>query len=126
MPEARSKVLFIDSEATLTLALSDALEDARLSFSPLLARTSDEALALLRDDPAIALIVLDLGLPEGGGSFLAHRILTDFPRTKLILTSTGLCDEEMAEFEGRAIGLLEKPFDLEDFVQLSHQGLVAL
>ena len=126
MSEARSKVLLIDSEATLTLALSDALEDVELSFAPLLARTSGEALALLRDDPAIALIVLDLGLPEGDGHLLAHRILTDFPRAKLILTSTGLGNEEMAEFGGRAIGLLEKPFDLEDFVQLSHKGLVAL
>jgi len=125
MAEARTKVLLIDSETTLTLALSDALVDHELSCAPLLARSADQALAFLRSEPAIGLVVLDLGLPGADGQALAERILSEFPGTALILTSTLGCAELRAEFGGRALGFLQKPFDLEDFMQLSFKGLNA-
>lgn len=125
MPQARRKVLLIDAETTLTLALSDALVEADLSFPPLLARTAEQALALLRGDPTIGLIVLDLGLPGADGQALAETILSKFPGAGLILTSTLGCAELRAEFGGRALGFLQKPFDLEDFMQLSYKGLNA-
>jgi DNA-binding NtrC family response regulator len=119
------KVLLIDSEPTLTLALSDALADADLSHRPLLARTAEQALALLRAHPTIELVILDLGLPGANGNALARTIIKDFPQVALILTATILCPEIRAEFGGRALGYLQKPFDLEDFVQLSFKGLNA-
>ncbi len=125
MTEAQRKVLLIDTEATLTLALSDALADTSLSLPPFLARTAEEALAILRNNSNIELIVLDVGLPGTDGHGLARTILAEFPQAGLILTSTVLCAELRAEFEGQALGFLEKPFDLEEFIQLSCKGLSA-
>ncbi len=125
MVEPRRKVLLIDAEATLTLALSDALADADLSRPPLLARSAEQALAILRGDSNIQLIVLDVGLPGTDGQGLARTILAEFPQARLILTSTVLCAALRAEFEGQALGFLEKPFDLEEFIQLSYKGLSA-
>ena len=123
MPKPHKKVLLIDSEPTLTLALSDALVDADLSLSPLLARTAEDALAILRSDSGIELIVLDLSLPGTDGHALAKTILADFPHAGVILTGTLICSDLRAEFEGQALGCLEKPFDLEEFMQLSYKGL---
>jgi DNA-binding NtrC family response regulator len=119
------KVLLVDSEPTLTLALSDALADADLSHRPLLARTADQAAALLRAHPTIGLVILDLGLPGANAHALARAIIEDFPQAALILMATILCPEVRAEFGGRVLGYLQKPFDLEEFVQLSCKGLNA-
>jgi DNA-binding NtrC family response regulator len=126
MDEICGKVLLVDAERTLTMALSDALVDADISSLPLVAGTAEEALAHLRDDPNITLILLDLGLPGVDGNALAERILTEFPQTRVILTTTNACAPMRANFEARILGILERPFDLEEFLALADKGLRTL
>ncbi|MGU3494324.1 MHYT domain-containing protein [Xanthobacteraceae bacterium A53D] len=104
-PRART-VLVVDDDALVLENTSAMLED--LGHHVLLARSGEEALALLREQHVPELVITDQVMPGMTGLELAERIWTDRPDMPLILAS-GYADLPAGTWPH--LPRLSKPFD---------------
>ncbi len=78
------------------------------------AAEAEAALAALRADDGIRLMVTDLGLPGVNGRRLADQVRVQWPGMK-VLFMTGYADSTLIEKAlPEGFGLIHKPFDLDD------------
>lgn len=111
--DARVKVLAVDDKPGNLLAL-EAVLDAEL-YKVLTALSGAEALDLLKNNPDIALILLDVQMPVMDGFELARRIkeMSGFEEIPVIFI-TAICTEDPLVRQGYAAGAVDyfsKPFD---------------
>ncbi|MBV9998067.1 MAG: response regulator [Verrucomicrobia bacterium] len=115
-------VMVVDDEPEIAGYLAQALSDHHWRVT--IAVDGLDALEKIRQTGAPDLLVLDLGLPRMGGMELAHRIRSQHPRTRIIV-STGysirLEPHEIQELNIRRV--LSKPYGLEVLVEAADEAL---
>ncbi|MBI3894020.1 MAG: response regulator [Candidatus Wallbacteria bacterium] len=89
-------------------------------FSVVDAESGPEALAILGSRSDVSLLVTDLNMPEMNGLELIARVKAD-PRWKalpiLVLSVTGSPEIQAAVLEQGAVGFMQKPFSLPEFLE---------
>ena len=111
---SRKRVLIIEDDADMRVALRDAMSDAGLLAD--LAADGAEGLARLREGLSPSLILLDLRMPRLCGEDFLRAIRDDelFDHIPVITMTAGADPEE----PGDVVAHLHKPFDLEDLLQI--------
>jgi len=101
-----AKVLVVEDVALIRLTTVEMVED--IGFAAAAAADAQQALAMLKEDDGISILLTDLGLPGMSGRQLVEEALQLKPGLKVIVAS-GYREEGFAA----NIGLLRKPFDLQ-------------
>lgn len=115
MPDPRPRLLLLEDEATISVALGRLLD--RWGFDTLAARTVAEARAVL-SCVAIDLVVIDFRLPDvRGDDFLAwlHQEYPELARRSLFITGD-YGEQALGAIEASGRPYLLKPFELGIFV----------
>jgi CheY-like chemotaxis protein len=89
----RKRILFVDDEAAVLLALRIAMRKDRQRWDMVFAAGGEVALAEVRKQP-FDLVVSDMRMPGMDGATLLHRIKDECPATARIVLS-GHADDEM-------------------------------
>lgn len=121
MPETTDgmapKALVADDETVLRLVAAEALRDAGFEMSE--AADGASALAILKSDSSIELLVSDIRMPGLNGIELAEPGLKLRPGLKVVLM-TGYATEPLpASLRELGLQILRKPFDLNDLSALA-------
>jgi CheY-like chemotaxis protein len=104
------KVLVVEDVALIRMTTIDMVEQLGLATAE--AADGPEALAILKSDDGIAVLLTDLGLPGMNGSELVQEALKLRPSLKVIVASGYSTESEGAEtLKGKA-AFLTKPFDM--------------
>lgn len=119
MGTTQSKVLLIDDEAMQVKVRGMILQSAGLPVD--IATSSESALALLRSDPAIALVITDHVMPGRSGAEFVRALRALRPHLNIVVL-TGLA-EAQSEYAGLNVHFREKPLSPEDLIGLSRQLL---
>ena len=107
------RILYIDDDPSVRWATSGLLQDAGVIC--LLAGTHDQAVTLARDEPQLALAILDFQMPDGDVGYLVKRLRAE--RAVLPFIGTSGADRR-SEFAARGVTrFLEKPWQLGDLVR---------
>lgn len=115
--QRHSKVLIADDEAMLRIVAAETLEDAGFEVSE--AGDGSSALAILKSDPSIQLLVSDIKMPGMNGIELAEAGLKLKPALKVLLM-TGYATETLPDsLRAHGLEILRKPFDLHHLSTLA-------
>jgi len=106
-PGPRGKVLVVEDVALIRITTADMAE--QIGFDVAQAADAREALALLRDDAAISILLTDLGLPGMSGRELVAEALKLKPGLKVIIASGYSNPGDLPESARRLV----KPFDMQ-------------
>jgi CheY-like chemotaxis protein len=101
-----AKVLVVEDVALIRLTTVEMIEE--IGFAAAGAADAQEALAILKEDSEISILLTDIGLPGMSGRQLVEEALRLKPGLKVIVAS-GYREEGFAA----NIGVLRKPFDLQ-------------
>jgi DNA-binding response OmpR family regulator len=115
MTNSRPRVLLVEDEATISVALGRLLD--RWGFDTLAARTVAEAQALLASLP-VDLVVIDFRLPDMRGDDFLEWLNQEYPdlgRRSLFITGD-YGEAALAAIEATGRPYLLKPFELGIFV----------
>jgi DNA-binding NarL/FixJ family response regulator len=114
MASRRSKVLIVDDEDNIVLALHRVLYQDNHRYDVLLARTAEIAQQILLDIP-VDVLVTDVHLPEKSGMDLLCWAAVETPTTRVIVMTafdvTGIKDRAHAF---GCLRLMRKPFDVHE------------
>lgn len=108
--------ILIVEDDTLVLETTRELLEI-MGYKVFCAVNGSQAVSILKNhnDPPIALLLLDLSLPDINGVELLPQLLEIQPKIKTIICSGSISDEEMEahlDMEGVS-GFLQKPFNLQ-------------
>jgi CheY-like chemotaxis protein len=108
-------VLVVDDEEAVRRVAALLLEAA--GYTVLTAATADEALGLVREQPGIDAVLLDLMLPDRSGASVAADLRRLRPAVPIVVSS-GYDDRTVAErVEGIAgVRFLRKPYAADDLM----------
>ena len=107
MPPQRQTILVVEDEATIAETIVYALQTE--GFVPVWKRTGREALAVL-DQQAVALVVLDVGLPDMSGFDVCRELQRRAPVPVVFLTARSSEVDKIVGLELGADDYLAKPF----------------
>jgi signal transduction histidine kinase len=109
-------VLVVDDEPMLADELADGLREE--GFDVVTANSAAAALAALRADPGIGVLVSDIRMPGGTGLSLAAEVLGTEPeadaRGVILITAHGSMDQAVEAMRSGVSDFLTKPFGLDD------------
>lgn len=109
-------VLIVDDEAMLAEELADGLREEGFVVST--ANSAGMALAALRADPGIGVLVSDIRMPGGSGLTLAAEVLGSEPESRargvILITAHGSMDQAVEAMRSGVSDFLTKPFSLGD------------
>jgi CheY-like chemotaxis protein len=103
----RGKVLVVEDVALIRITTADMAE--QIGFDTAQAGDAREALAMLRDDAAIGILLTDLGLPGMSGRELVAEALKLKPGLKVIIASGYSNPDDLPA----GVRCLVKPFDMQ-------------
>jgi DNA-binding NtrC family response regulator len=110
-------ILIVDDEPLIRWSVAETLEAAGHAVAE--AGSARDALRTLDGDPAIAVVVLDLKLPDSNDLDLLRRVLRRDPSPRVILMTAHASAEVLEEaISAGAYGTLTKPFDMNRLVTL--------
>lgn len=113
-PLAGGTILVVDDEVLIRMTLSEDLADA--GFTCIEAGTGREALRLLEENPQIALLVTDVGLPDGlDGWQVADAARLKRPKLP-VLFITGYADQAALNDNVQRTAVMTKPFRLPELL----------
>ncbi len=108
------KILIVDDDREIALLISDALADE--GYECLLAFNGQHALAQLKDNPDISLILLDIMMPDMDGLEICRKIRNTVACPILFVTAKNRTYDAMLGFEMGADDYVSKPFVVEELV----------
>jgi len=111
------RILLIEDEADIAVLARFALEDAGYDVQATDNGTS--GLEILRGDPSIGLVILDLMLPGMNGYEVLETIKSDPVLSKVpVLIFSALVQEREVDMGYRlgAVGYIRKPFDADNML----------
>lgn len=112
-PGGTETLLLVDDEEAVRTLAAEMLESA--GYNVLVASNGKEALDIYRTNgESIALVILDLIMPEMSGGECLQELLKISPNTK-VLISSGYADDGVTKEarEGGAAGFVSKPYSLD-------------
>ena len=102
-------VLVVDDEALVRNLSKAALEKA--GYDVIVAGAGVDGLERMRDHPEIALVLLDMSMPEMSGRQVLEALQAINPATPVVICSGYSADEVYRQFAGLEMaGVLQKPF----------------
>jgi PAS domain S-box-containing protein len=106
-------ILLVDDEEVIADVGTRLLE--KMGYAVVVARNGSEALKIYeRGQNEIALVILDLIMPDMGGREVFDRLRKINPRAKVLLSSGYSRDGQASEILGRGCdGFIQKPFSLK-------------
>lgn len=115
-----ASILVVDDEKLIRWSLGERLRQA--GHRVLFAESSSETLKAL--DDGVALVVLDLKLPDNEGLELFRAIRLRYPNCRVIMM-TAECTPEIADeaLRGGAYRVMQKPFRLDEMADLVETAL---
>jgi two-component system cell cycle sensor histidine kinase/response regulator CckA len=119
MMSEKTQILLAEDEAMLRILAVEMLEDS--GFQVFEAGDGVEALALLRSNPDIALLVSDIKMPRMDGYALVEAGLGVRPDLKVLLMTGYAQEPPPPALQARKIQILHKPFNLELLCSLAAQ-----
>jgi DNA-binding NtrC family response regulator len=118
-------ILIVDDEPLIRWSVAETLEAA--GHAVVEAGSAREATQSLDGDARVAVVVLDLKLPDSSDLNLLRRILEHEPRPRVILmTAHGGAEILDEAVRAGAFGTLTKPFDMNRLVALVEDAAGAL
>lgn len=108
------RILIADDDREIAELIADALGDE--GFECLLAHNGEEALALIRSNPDIALMILDIMMPDLDGLEICRRIRETVSCPILLVTAKSRTLDAMLGFEMGADDYITKPFVVAELV----------
>ncbi len=108
------KILIVDDDKEITLLISDALTDE--GYECLLAFNGERAFSLLRDNPDISLILLDIMMPDMDGLEICREIRSTVSCPILFVTAKNRTYDTMLGLEMGADDYISKPFVVDELV----------
>jgi PAS domain S-box-containing protein len=123
LPTGTETILLVDDEEAVRALGQSVLE--RCGYTVLTAENGIRALEVYQaHQEEIALMVLDVGMPQMGGQECLRRLQELDPQVKVLIstgyTAKGLAQELVAE---GALGVVEKPFPPQDFAAVVRRVL---
>lgn len=118
MDKSLAKVLVVEDVALIRLTTVEMVEQS--GFEAAGAGDAREALAMLKEDDGVSILLTDLGLPGMSGRELVAEALRLRPGLKIIVAS-GYREDGF----GPDVGVLRKPFDMQQ-LQKALQNCSAL
>jgi two-component system response regulator len=120
------KILLIDDSPGDIRLTTEALKESRLNHQLIVAQSSREALALLRNGVNLAsglpdIILLDINLPERSGLEILAEIKSDEYLKKIpvvMLTTSGEAADVRTAYDLHANCYIVKPTDFDKFIQV--------
>lgn len=112
---AGSTILVIDDVAATRTGLAELL---RLrGFTAREAANGEEGLRMLREDPSIGIVVLDLRMPRANGFWFREQQLADPAIAHLpVIVFTGAADADAAREQLRIDHVLHKPVAVDELL----------
>ncbi len=112
------KVLVVDDEKYILEEISETLIEEGYECFP--ADNVDDALAILRDDPGIMLVVTDLKMPGKTGSDLIKEARAVFDRDIqfIVMSGHGGPAVKTNGIDIKAFPFLRKPLDIGEFLEM--------
>jgi DNA-binding response OmpR family regulator len=109
-----SRIIIIEDQLSLLSSLKRGLQEE--GFTVLTATSGREAYALIKKEPADA-ILLDLMLPDGDGISLLRRLREeDFRQPVLVITAKDSIHDRVHGLDSGADDYLVKPFDFSELL----------
>jgi hypothetical protein len=104
-------VLVVEDEVLVQMLVLEVLDD--LGVEALEAGDGPSALAIIKADPRVELMVTDVGLPGMNGRQLAEAVRELRPELRILFV-TGYADKAAGgELDGQGMDMITKPFALE-------------
>jgi len=112
--EGTETILLVDDEQLIIDVAVQILK--KMGYQVLVARGGGEAIAIFRQNKrTIALVILDLVMPDMGGSEVYDELKTIHPAVKVLLSSGYSRTGKAAEILNRGCnGFIQKPFNIKD------------
>ena len=112
--EGTETILLVDDEQLIIDVAVQILK--KVGYQVLVARGGDEAIAVFRKNKmTIALVILDLVMPDMGGSEVYDQLKAIDPAVKVLLSSGYSRTGKAAEILNRGCnGFIQKPFNVKD------------
>ena len=112
------KVLVVDDEEGILEEAAEALTEEGYECFP--ASNVDDALAILRDDPEITLVVTDLKIPGKTGGDLIKEARAAFERDIkfIVMSGHGSPTIKINGVDIDALPFLRKPLDIDEFLEM--------
>jgi CheY-like chemotaxis protein len=112
--KGNENILLVDDEDLVINVGAQLLE--KLGYTVLQAHGGREAVKIFTDaNHSIDMVILDMVMPDMGGSEVFDRIKGIDPNVKVLLSSGYSIDGEAAEILKRGCeGFIQKPFSMED------------
>ena len=120
---AAKRVLVVDDEEKVVFFLRESLEELGKNFTIGTAKSAEEALEKIDDQP-YDLVISDLRMPGTDGLDLLRKIREKNPDTRLILMTAYGSDD--VEADARSLDVFDyitKPFHVSDLVQVARDAL---
>lgn len=108
------KILIVDDDKEIALLISDTLSDE--GYECLIASNGESTFTLIRNNPDISLILLDIMLPDVDGLEICRQIRNIVSCPILFVTAKNRTYDTMLGFEMGADDYISKPFVSEELV----------
>ncbi len=121
-----NKVLVVDDEQEILEEISETLTDEGYECFP--ANNVDDALAILRDDPGIALVVTDLKMPGKTGGDLIKEAQEAFDRDIkfIVMSGHGSPTVQTNGVDIKSFPFLRKPLDINAFLEMVERVVASM
>jgi DNA-binding NtrC family response regulator len=107
------RLLVVDDDVSLRKVCGEVA--SAMGFVPMTAGSVQEALEVLKEQPPVDILLLDLKLPGGGGFNLLRGIKTSYPNTGVVvMTAFATVSSAVEAMRIGAGDYLTKPFALEE------------
>jgi DNA-binding NtrC family response regulator len=118
---SKAKVLVVEDEPMLLLVVAETLREA--GYQVLEAGNGDAALALLRSNPDVGLLVSDVRMPGMNGYQLVQKSLELRPALRILLMTGYAQDTVPGSVAALKVPILYKPFDFDRLPDLAEDIL---
>jgi DNA-binding NtrC family response regulator len=117
-----SRILIVDDESSIRVALFRALE--KRGHQILTASSLTEAETLAGAEQSLDLLLVDVRLPDGNGMELMERIQKNHPHCQaIVLTGFGTIQDAVEATKRGAFHYITKPFNIDELLTLVDKAL---
>src|ERR1700677_2779773 len=117
-----SRILIVDDESSIRVALFRALE--KRGHKILTASSLTEAETLAGAEQSLDLLLVDVRLPDGDGMELMERIQKNHPHCQaIVLTGFGSIQSAVEATKRGAFHYITKPFNIDELLTLTEKAL---